>query len=324
MKNNLFRTFAGGLAALGILTLCLSAPSCKKSSTTPTPPVNPGGTADTIPAPTITDFSPKKGLAGSTLVITGTNFDKVATNNSVKINGVAAVVSQVTLTQLAVTVPAGATSGKITTTVGTQTATSTAIFTVTTPLKISATSGIPNQLLYLTGGNGFGTVPDSNAFALYSAGTGHFSNILGYTNDTVVLLVPYAIPAVYTDTAYVDGIKVSLGSFTVDTPALTTMGVVSNISPSPAAKGTTVTLTIINGSNVAGSTTVSLIALYQKTTTPVELPCTVNTLTAGPFGSTVISFLVPDGVVASTNYAVKVSVNGLTAYGGLNQWFTAN
>ncbi len=116
---------------------------------------------------------------------------------------------------------------------------------------------------------------------------------------------------------------ISMGTFTVDTPALTTMGIVGNVTPGSAAKGATVTVPVINGSNVAGSTTVALVALYQHTGTPVSINCTVSSLTAGAFGSTTISFVVPDGVVQGGTYAVQVTVNGATAYGGLNQYFTA-
>jgi hypothetical protein len=258
---------------------------------------------------------------GATIVITGTYFDTIPANNSVQFNGTAATVTQASATQIIVTVPQGAASGKISMTVNNLTATSSSDFVVNKPLALSSTSGYLNQVIYLTGGNGFGTTPDSNGFALYKSGVAVYSTVLGYTGDSLVLLVPYIVPGVYVDTARVDGVNVSLGSFKVDTPSLTLMQVVSNVVPGTAAKGATATVTVINGSTVAGSTTVSLVAFFQKTTAPTGINCTVSSLTPGSFGSTVISFVIPNGVGAGTSYAVMVTVNGTTSYGGLNQYF---
>lgn len=304
---------------MSILFCSVLFQACKKNDTPPATPVVP-----VAKPPVITDFNPKKGQVGATIVITGTNFDSTtASNNAVKFNGVAAIVTKATSTQLTVTVPSGATSGKIMATVNSLSDTSVSAFDVRGPLKLSVSAGITNQLIYLTGGNGFGTTPDSNDLVIYSGGIGHTCFVLGYNEDSLVLLVPYAVPGLYTDSARVDGVMVSMGNFTVDTPALTTMGIVSNITPSTAAKGTAATIILGNGSLVTGSTTVALIALYQQTGTPVSLNCSVTSLTAGLYGSTVVGFVIPNGVVANTTYAIMVTVNGATAYGPLNQWFTA-
>jgi hypothetical protein len=316
MKTNRTSIFIGGFAVAGSLLLAISFQSCKKNDEPPAPP-------PPKPAPAISDFSPSRGGMGTTVVITGTNFDSTAANDVVKFNGVAATVTHATATQLTVTVPSGVTTGKITATVSTQTGTSATDFKVNTALTLSAAHGITNQLIYLTGGTGFGTVDDSNGWSIFSGGTGTFADVLGYNEDTLVLLVPYRVPAVYNDSARVNGVTISMGTFTVDTPALTTMGIVGNVTPGSAAKGATVTVLVINGSNVAGSTTVALVQLYQHTGTPVSMNCTVNSLTGGAFGTTTVSFVVPDGVVQGGTYAVQVTVNGTTAYGGLNQYFTA-
>ncbi len=308
------RPLSGGLTAMTTLFLFISFQGCKKNDTPPAPPPP--------SAPVISDFSPAKGAVGTTITITGLNFDSIPANNVVKFNGVTATVSQATATQLTVKVPAGALTGKITAAVNSLMATSSTNFTVPLPLKLSTVHGITNQLIYLTGGNGFGTVSDSNGFSIYAGGIAHFSTILGYNADTLVLLVPYIVPGTYSDSARVDGIMVAMDGFKVDTPSLTQFGIVGNISPGSAAKGATATIPVINGSTVAGSMTVALIPLYQHTGTPVWLNCTVASLTAGAFGTTNVSFVIPDGVVANTNYAIEVTYNGVTGYGGLNQWFT--
>ena len=86
-------------------------------------------------APTITSISPDHGIAGTKVTITGTNFSTTPTSNIVKFNGIPAVVSSATDTRIVATAPAGVTTGKITVTVGSASATSPAIFTVT-PTKL--------------------------------------------------------------------------------------------------------------------------------------------------------------------------------------------
>jgi hypothetical protein len=78
----------------------------------------------TIPAPTIVSFTPTFSTIGSTVVITGTNFSKTASNNLVEFNGVAAETpSSASGTSLTVIVPEGATTGNISVTINGQTAT---------------------------------------------------------------------------------------------------------------------------------------------------------------------------------------------------------
>lgn len=72
-----------------------------------------------IVAPTITAISPTSAAEGASITITGTDFDAVAANNTVKFNGTAASVTTASTTQLVVKVPAGGSSGNVTvTTVG--------------------------------------------------------------------------------------------------------------------------------------------------------------------------------------------------------------
>lgn len=80
--------------------------------------------------PTITSFSPGTGNVGSTVIITGNNFDPFAPNNTVRLNGTIASVTAATSTSLTLTVPDGATSGPFTVTVIGQTGTSSTNFIV--------------------------------------------------------------------------------------------------------------------------------------------------------------------------------------------------
>jgi hypothetical protein len=109
---------------------------------------------DTLNAPTITSFTPSNGVVGTTVTITGTNFDPLATNNTVKFNGTTATISSASATSLTVTVPTGATTGTITVTTPGGTATSGSSFTVDSatppdPPVVSASGGSAFLLLVL-------------------------------------------------------------------------------------------------------------------------------------------------------------------------------
>lgn len=70
------------------------------------------------------DFSPNTGAPGSEVILTGTGFSTTPASNSVSFHGVAAVVTAASAQRLVVTVPAGATTGPVSVTVGGVTATS--------------------------------------------------------------------------------------------------------------------------------------------------------------------------------------------------------
>ena len=85
-------------ACLLLLTLALA---CQKK-------------ADPEPPFAVSRFSPGQGVIGTVVTVQGEGFGTKPTDNTVKFNGVAATVSAATATQLTVSVPAGATTGKIT------------------------------------------------------------------------------------------------------------------------------------------------------------------------------------------------------------------
>jgi subtilisin-like proprotein convertase family protein len=93
----------------------------------------PNGTATSatsftvVPPPTVTSFTPGAGLVGAQVVITGTTFTNVS---SVSFNGVSAVFTVNSSTQITATVPPGATTGPIAVTTASGTGTSAADFIV--------------------------------------------------------------------------------------------------------------------------------------------------------------------------------------------------
>lgn len=119
-------------------------------------------------SPAITSFSPTSAKVGTSIVITGTNFNNTVSGNVVTINGTVASVTAATTTQLTVTVPSGASgTGKITVTANGLMATSSADFTVTTEGSTTPTissftaSGAVGSALVITGTN-FSTTPANN------------------------------------------------------------------------------------------------------------------------------------------------------------------
>src|SRR4030095_12767239 len=97
----------------------------------------PGGTATsgadfrvTVPVPAITGFAPTSGPAGTSVILTGTNFTGATL---VAFNGTSATFAVNSATQITATVPAGATTGVIQVTTPAGTASSGNPFTVTVP-----------------------------------------------------------------------------------------------------------------------------------------------------------------------------------------------
>jgi hypothetical protein len=142
--------------------------------------------------PTITGFTPSSGVVGSTVFISGTNFSTTLTNNVVAFNGTSASVTAANATQLTVTVPIGATTGKIALTVNSITVNSTSDFTVTTATtgaptiaSFSPTSGVIGTTVIITGTN-FSTTPSNNTVLF----NGVLATVSAATATQLTTLVP--------------------------------------------------------------------------------------------------------------------------------------
>ena len=91
----------------------------------------------------ITSFAPTSGPVGTAVTIYGTGFSATPANNTVKFNGTTATVSASDAGSISTSVPSGATTGRITVTVGGSTATSGQDFLVTIPGAPTITSFTP-------------------------------------------------------------------------------------------------------------------------------------------------------------------------------------
>jgi uncharacterized repeat protein (TIGR03803 family) len=147
-------------------------------------------------APTITGFTPLSAAAGTTVIITGTNFDPIAANNDVKFNGVSALTpSAPSSTSLTVIVPAGATTGPISVTTAGGTGVSSTDFTVTCvpPLAPSASSvsrcGSGTVTLTATGSTG------TQEYRWYVVATGgtSLSSIATFTTPSVTTTTSFYV-----------------------------------------------------------------------------------------------------------------------------------
>lgn len=115
----------------------------------------------------IIKFTPNSGQIGASVIIYGTGFSEVASENTVKFSGVTAAVIAASAAQITTSVPVGATSGPISVTAPTGSSTSSATFTVTTPVGpptisgFTPTIGSAGTTVTLTGTN-FDTTAGNN------------------------------------------------------------------------------------------------------------------------------------------------------------------
>jgi hypothetical protein len=94
--------------------------------------------------PYISSFSPISGEVGATVTIIGTDFSTIVSNNSVSFNGIEATVTEATSTSLTVTLPTGATTGKISIQSGCNIVSTTDDFTITSLNTITFLKNIVN------------------------------------------------------------------------------------------------------------------------------------------------------------------------------------
>jgi hypothetical protein len=114
--------------------------------------------------PTITSFTPDKGPAGTVVTITGTGFSSNVNGTVVYFNGLEATLSQVTSNSIAVTVPAGAATGKVSVKISNHTVESTQTFEVIADLSVASFSparGVAGTSVTITG-TGFSTTSSEN------------------------------------------------------------------------------------------------------------------------------------------------------------------
>jgi len=136
---------------------------------------------------TVTSLAPTSARVGGTVIIAGTGFGASRGSSAVTFNGVVAAATAWNNTSITVTVPATATSGPVVVTVNGQ-ASNSVPFTVIQPPSISSispASGIPGQLVTITGSN-FGPTQGSSVISF----NGVAASASSWGPTTVLALVP--------------------------------------------------------------------------------------------------------------------------------------
>jgi hypothetical protein len=125
------------------------------------------------PPPSITGFSPASGAMGTTVTISGTNFGITPTSNTVKLNDLPAVVIYAQSSQLQVTVPEGARTGKFSVAVNASTAVASDNFTVLDFTNQLTVKGLYVQFEQRGAPSGYWSGQAIQEFNHYDAWVGH-------------------------------------------------------------------------------------------------------------------------------------------------------
>jgi hypothetical protein len=230
----------------------------------------------TVLHPSIVGFSPTSGVAGDEVIITGQDFDASATgNNTVKFNGVTAVVSSVTSTQMIVNVPQNATSGTISVTIGTTTATSAGNFTLLVPTITSfyPSSGVFGTSVVITGTN-FST----NSTYDFVSFNGTATTVINSTSTQLTVDVPLNATSGTISLTIGTATATSAGSFSV----LQLIPTITSFSPTIGSAGIPV---VIAGTNFSSNPAYNVVLFNGVAATVTSSTPTQITATA-PAGAT--------------------------------------
>jgi RHS repeat-associated protein len=262
----------------------------------------PGGTAtsatDFTVAPRITSFSPTSGPEGTSVTINGANFTGTT---SVKFNGTSAGYGVTTSIKIMATVPAGATTGKISVTTAAGTATSAGNFTVKPNITgFAPTSGKVGDPVTITG-------------TTFTGASVKFNGTTATINSNNGTVIQTAVPA-----------NATTGPISVTTPGGTATSAsnftvaprVTSFTPTSGAVGTSVTIT---GANLANATSVKFngtsTSITSNTSTQIKAPVPSGA-TTGPISVTTSA----GTATSSTNFTVT---GGLVEMGSRSKTLAA-
>lgn len=247
--------------------------------------------------PTITSFTPTSGGAGTSVVITGTNFSTIPSENDVRFNPyILAVVTASTPTSITATVPSGATSGNIYVTVGCYpVAISQSNFTVgvsvlPTITSFTPTAGVVGTTVTITGTN-FSTTPANNTVRF----NGTTATVTASTATTITTSVPSG--------ATTGKITVTIGANTAtsatDFTVTSVLPSITSFTPSSGPVGNAVTITGTNFSTTAANNTVR----FNGTTASVTTSTATSITTSVPSGASTGKITVTVGANTATSVA---------------------
>jgi len=272
-KRTIIARDMGGV--LFVLMIAFLMTNCKKD--------------DTKPQPTIASFTPASGHIGATVTITGANFKDGATSNLVKFNGVDAVITSASITEIVATVPSGATTGKITVIAGGITGTSTSDFTVLAPQTITSfapSSGMIGATVTISGTD-FSTTTTDNVVKF----NGVTATVTTATSTALTVTVPTGATTGKISVTINGTNAVSSSDFSVIIPPT-----ITSFAPTSGVVGSTITITGTNFSTTSIADNI------------VKINGTLATVTAAT--ATTLTITVPTG---ATTGKIKVTLNGIDA-----------
>ena len=256
------------------------------------------GSNFTVTGPTITGFSPTTGPVGTLVTIIGSGLSEVT---GVTFNGAAAAHTVVSGTQITATVPAGATTGKISVTSPGGSDVSISNFTVTGPdiTSFSPTTG-PVGTLVTVNGSGFSDV----TVVTFNGSSAASFSIVSATQITAT--VPVGATSGVIGVVSPSGSDISSSIFTVTAPTIT------SFSPDSGPVNTVVTIT---GTGLSGATAVMFNGATASYTvnSPTQITATVPTAaTTGP-----IVVVTPSGTATSSSpFTIPPTMTGFTPSSG--------
>jgi hypothetical protein len=273
------------LSAFMIVSLTLLIFSCKDDE----------GTSE----PHISSVAPESGVEGSTVTITGHNFSATPSENSVKFNGTTAAVSSSSDDQIVATVPVGATTGKITVTVGNLTATSPNDFEIFEAAEITSLSplqGVAGTVVIITGTNFSATAAQN----VVKFGNNTTAEVIDATTTELVVAVP-ELAVTGTISVTVNGATAtSAESFTILAPTIT------SINPMIGGQGSTVS---IKGTNFSTTEAFDKVKFNNVSATVTAATSDELTVTV-PAGATTGKITVTVGNTTVTSVADFYICNG--------------
>ena len=218
-------------------------------------------------APTVTSFSPSHIAIGSTLTITGTNFDPNAANDKVFVNGQFATVSTASATSLSVFVPVSS-SGTVSveTTNGTGTSTSNLVVAPTGYTASNVVSSVSVTLPSVGTGipETFSSIgPGQVGLIYFSASAGKSVSALisstSLTGGSLTLFGPNGLPIV---TSGIVGVTTALAA-NISQTGTYTLAVISTASTTGS-----LSLTFYNSTAVTGTISANATAVPVTTAVP--------------------------------------------------------
>ena len=182
MTTSIFVRFSDSLIAIAAVSMAsLTLYGCAEV-------VTGSSQAPDVPMIIVGSLSPNSGAVGAAVTITGTNFGTTQGSSTVTFNGTAAAATSWSSTSVAVTVPAGATTGNVVVTVGGR-ASNGVSFTVTASVPtisaVSPNSGAVGAAVTITGTN-FGTTQGSSTVTF----NGTAAAATNWSSTSVAVTVP--------------------------------------------------------------------------------------------------------------------------------------